>query len=458
MTAAVECHLVDHYAEALEELQAFCRIPSVSTDQTYKAAIRDAAEFVLGALRRSGLSKVELIETAGHPAVYAEGPFVPGAPTVLVYGHYDVQPPDPVDKWYSPPFEPTVRDDRLYARGVSDDKGPLLIPVLVARAYAATGTPLPVNLKFLIEGEEETGSPHLESMVAANAEKLRCDLVVSADGAMWRPDLPSVTVASRGLVALDVVLHGAGKDLHSGRHGGSAPNAVQALVRMLATLHDAEGNVCVDGFADTALPADPAIEQAIRAVDFDAGRYFDEIGATRPDPLPSGETMLTRQWLVPTLEFNGVSGGYSGPGTKTVIPAVASAKITCRLVRGQRPDRVFEAIAAHLEKVTPSGCRLKIIDHGPGTEAFTIDPELPALSIAQDVLEDLFGTRPIRVAMGATIPIGSVFGKHLGVGMVFFSFSTSDEDYHAPNEFMRLSNFRLGMTAWVRLLDRLGAR
>ena len=243
-----------------------------------------------------------------------------------------------------------------------------------------------------------------------------------------------------------------------GAFSGSAPNAVQALVRMLATLHDAEGNVCVDGFADTALPADPAIEQAIRAVDFDAGRYFDEIGATRPDPLPSGETMLTRQWLVPTLEFNGVSGGYSGPGTKTVIPAVASAKIPCRLVRGQRPDRVFEAIAAHLEKVTPSGCRLKIIDHGPGTEAFTIDPELPALSIAQDVLEDLFGTRPIRVAMGATIPIGSVFGKHLGVGMVFFSFSTSDEDYHAPNEFMRLSNFRLGMTAWVRLLDRLGAR
>jgi acetylornithine deacetylase/succinyl-diaminopimelate desuccinylase-like protein len=458
VTTAVERHLVDHYADALEELRAFCRIPSVSTDQTYKAAIRDAAEFVQDALRRSGLPKVELIETAGHPAVYAEGPFVSGAPTVLVYGHYDVQPPDPVDKWHSPPFEPAVRNDRLYARGVSDDKGPLLIPVLVARAYAATGTSLPVNLKFLIEGEEETGSPHLEPMVAANAEKLRCDLVVSADGAMWRPDLPSVTVASRGLVALDVVLHGAGKDLHSGRHGGSAPNAVQALVRMLATLHDAEGAVCVDGFADTALPADPAIEQAIRAVDFDAGRYFDDIGAARPDPLPSGEAVLTRQWLVPTLEFNGVSGGYSGPGTKTVIPAVASAKITCRLVRGQSPDRVFEAIAAHLEKATPSGYRLEIIDHGPGTEAFAIDPELPALSIAQDVLEDLFGARPMRVAMGATIPIGAVFGRHLGVGMVFFSFSTSDEDYHAPNEFMRLSNFRLGMKAWVRLLERLGAR
>lgn len=458
MTAAVERHLVDRYTDALEELQAFCRIPSISTDLTYKAAIRDAAEFVQDALRRSGLPKVELIETQGHPAIFAEGSVVPDAPTVLIYGHYDVQPPDPVDKWQSPPFEPAVRDDRLYARGVSDDKGPLLIPILVARAYAATGTALPVNLKFLIEGEEETGSPHLEAMVAANAEKLRCDLVVSADGAMWRPDLPSVTVASRGLVALDVVLHGAGKDLHSGRHGGSAPNAVRALIRMLATLHDAEGNVRVDGFADAVLPADPAIRRAIHAVDFDAGRYFDEIGAPRPDPLPRGEAVLTRQWLVPTLEFNGVSGGYAGPGTKTVIPAVASAKITCRLVRGQNPDGVFEAIAVHLKKATPSGYRLEIIDHRPGTEAFAIDPELPALAIAQDVLEELLGARPIRVAMGATIPIGSVFDRHLGVGMVFFSFSTSDEDYHAPNEFMRLSNFRLGMIAWVRLLARLGAR
>jgi acetylornithine deacetylase/succinyl-diaminopimelate desuccinylase-like protein len=458
MTAAVERYLADRYTDALEELQAFCRIPSVSTDPAYKAAIRSAAEFVQDALRRSGLPKVELIETPGHPAVFAEGPSMPGAPTVLIYGHYDVQPPDPVDKWHSPPFEPTVRDDRLYARGVSDDKGPLLIPILVVRAFAAAGTPLPLNLKFLVEGEEETGSPHLEQMVAANAEKLRCDLVVSADGAMWRPDLPSVTVASRGLVALDIVLHGAGKDLHSGRHGGSAPNAVRALIHMLATLHDAEGNVRVDGFADTALPADPAIEEAIRAVDFDTGRYFDEMGATRPDPLPSGEAILTRQWLVPTLEFNGVSGGYAGPGTKTVIPAVASAKITCRLVRGQNPDRVFEATAAHLEKATPSGYRLEIIDHRPGTEAFAIDPDLPALSIAQDVLEDLFGARPVRVAMGATIPIGTVFGRHLGAGMVFFSFSTSDEDYHAPNEFMRLGNFRLGMTAWVRLLDRLGSQ
>ena len=455
MTAAVEAHLAAHTEDAVGELQALCRLPSVSTDPAYKAGIRAAADFMADALRRSGFPTVELIETAGHPLILAEAPHQLGAPTILVYGHYDVQPPDPLDKWQSPPFEPAIRDDRLYARGVSDDKGPLLIPILVARAYAEIAGGLPLNVKFLIEGEEESGSPHFEPTVAALKDRLRCDLVVSADGAMWRADLPSVTVASRGLVALDVVLHGAGKDLHSGRHGGSAPNPIQALTRMLASLHDAEGNVTVPGFAESALPPDPAVGEAIRAVNFDAGRYYDEIGAMRPSPLPSGEELLTRQWLVPTLEFNGVAGGYAGPGTKTVIPATATAKITCRLVRGQDPDAVFEAIVAQLRRVTPSGYRLEIVDHRPGTTAFALDPDLPGLRIAEDVLEELLGARPLRVAMGATIPIGAVFEKHLGVGTIFFSFSTSDEDYHAPNEFLRLSNFRLGMTAWSRLFERL---
>jgi acetylornithine deacetylase/succinyl-diaminopimelate desuccinylase-like protein len=224
---------------------------------------------------------------------------------------------------------------------------------------------------------------------------------------------------------------------------------------MLATLHDAEGNVLVDGFTFTALAPDPAIGEAIRAAHFDAARYFDEIGAERPDPLPSGEDLLTRQWLIPTLEFNGISGGYSGPGSKTVIPCVASAKITCRLVRGQEPDAVREAIAIHLGRALPSGYRLEIHNHGPGTVAFGLDPDLPALAIAEDVLEPLLGARPLRVAMGATIPICSIFEKHLRAGTIFFSFSTSDEDYHAPNEFLRLANFRLGMTAWTRLLERL---
>jgi acetylornithine deacetylase/succinyl-diaminopimelate desuccinylase-like protein len=455
VSAQVEAYLADHFDEAVAELEAFCRLPSVSTDPAYKSSILAAAEFMASALRRSGFPLAETIETAGHPLILAESPAVAGAPTVLIYGHYDVQPPDPLDKWQSPPFEPTIRNDRLYARGVSDDKGPLLIAILVARAMATLEGGLPLNVKFLIEGEEESGSPHFEETVARLKRRLACDLVVSADGAMWRADLPSVTVASRGLVALDVVLHGAGKDLHSGRHGGSAPNAVRALVRMLAGLHDAEGEVVVPGFADDILPPDPAIAEAIATVAFDAGRYFDEIGAAPPTPLPSGNELLTRQWLVPTLEFNGIAGGYAGPGTKTVIPAVASVKITCRLVRGQDPDAVYDAIVAHLEQATPSGYRLEIIDHRPGNEAFSLDADLPGLKVAEGILGELLGDVPLRVAMGATIPIGGVFKKHLGVGTIFFSFSTSDEDYHAPNEFLRLSSFRLGMTAWTRLFERL---
>lgn len=457
MSAAVEAYLAAHADEAVAELEALCRLPSVSTDPAFKPGILAAAEFMADALRRSGMPMVELVPTEGHPLIFAESAKIAGAPTILIYGHYDVQPPDPLDKWQTPPFEPTIRNDRLYARGVSDDKGPLLIPILVVRAINALEGRLPLNVKFLIEGEEESGSPHFEPTVERLKDRLRCDLVVSADGAMWRADLPSVTVASRGLVALDVVLHGSGKDLHSGRHGGSAPNAVRALTHLLASLHDDGGNVVVKGFAESALPPDPAIGEAIRAVNFDAGQYFDEIGAARPSPLPSGEELLTRQWLVPTLEFNGISGGYAGPGTKTVIPATASAKITCRLVRGQDPDAVFEAIVAHLRAGTPSGYRLEIIDHRPGNSAFSLDPELRGLKVAEGVLAELLGAKPLRVAMGATIPIGGVFEKHLGVGTIFFSFSTSDEDYHAPNEFLRLSNFRLGMTAWTRLLERLAA-
>jgi acetylornithine deacetylase/succinyl-diaminopimelate desuccinylase-like protein len=362
-----------------------------------------------------------------------------------------------LDKWRSPPFEPEVRDDRLYARGVSDDKGPLLIPILVARAFRETAGKLPVNLKVLIEGEEESGSPHLDGTVARLKDRLACDFVVSADGAMWRADLPSMTVASRGMSALEVFVEGAGKDLHSGRHGGTGPNPIRALVRMLATLHDDAGNVTVQGFADSALPPDPAIGAAIRTVGFDVGAYFDGIGAARPDPLPSGEAFLTRQWLIPTLEFNGISGGYQGAGTKTVIPSAASAKITCRLVAGQDPSKVAEAITRHLERALPSGYRLTVRRHGPGSSAFALDPELPALKLAEAILGELLGAPPLRVAMGATIPIGDVFARHLGASIVFFSFSTSDEDYHAPNEFMRLSSFRTGLIAWARLFERLGA-
>lgn len=454
--SAVEAYLATHAGEALEGLKAFCRIPSVSTDPAYRDGVRAAAQFVSDRLTRAGFQQVEIVETGGHPAVLGEILSDPALPTILVYGHYDVQPPDPVEKWATPPFEPTVRHGRLYARGVSDDKGPMLIPILVAEAFVNTAGRLPVNIKMLVEGEEESGSPHFAPLVERLRARLACDLVISADGAMWRADRPSITVASRGLTALDVTLTGAAKDLHSGRHGGSAPNAIRALARLLATLHDGDGNVTVAGFHDGIVAPDPAILDAIDEAAFDTSAYFKEIGAPPPDPMPSGRQLLTRQWLQPTLELNGIFGGYSGPGTKTVIASSAGAKITCRLVAGQDPEKVAEAIERHLHALTPTGYSLDVKRHGPGSKAFSVDPALPALAIAETLLGEMLGAKALRVAMGATIPIGAVFQDHLGAGTIFFSFSTSDEDYHAPNEFFRLENFSIGQIAWARLLDRLG--
>jgi acetylornithine deacetylase/succinyl-diaminopimelate desuccinylase-like protein len=451
----VEKLLVENEAGFIEELKAFCRIPSVSADPAYREDVMQAARFVAGRLQQAGFESVSIIPTGGHPVVTAELCRMPGAPTVLVYGHYDVQPPDPLERWTSPPFEPTVRDGRLYARGSADDKGPLLIPILAAEAWLKQCGSLPINLKFLIEGEEESGSPHFSGVVAALRDSLACDLVVSADGAMWRADLPSVTVASRGLAALDVVVHGAAKDLHSGRHGGSAPNPIQVLAGLLASLHDEDGTVAVADFHAGVIEPDPAILDAIDAVAFDPGTYFAGIGASLPEPLPSGRRLLVRQWLEPTLEFNGIHGGYAGAGTKTVIPSQAQAKITCRLVAGQDPTAVKDAIARHLKQRLPSGYRLEIVDHGPGSRAFALDRNHPALQMTEDILGELLGRRPLRVAMGATIPIGAVFQSELNVATVFFSFATADEDYHAPNEFFRLANFRVGLIAWARLFDRL---
>jgi acetylornithine deacetylase/succinyl-diaminopimelate desuccinylase-like protein len=443
----------------LPELVELCRIPSVSTDPAYAPHMRRAAAWVADRLKRAGLERVEIAETGGHPAVLAEWLHAEGAPTVLVYGHYDVQPPDPLDGWLSPPFEPTVRDGRLYARGAADDKGPVLVPILVAEAFLRAEGRLPVNLKLLIEGEEEVGSKHLGAFVAANAERLAADTIVSADGAMWRVDLPTVTVASRGICALEVTVRGAAKDLHSGRHGGSAPNPLHALATLVASLHDAEGRVTVSGFRDGVRDADPALRDAIRALNFDVDAYYAGIGAQRPAWITDGATLLERQWLEPTLDVNGLWGGYEGPGTKTVIPAAAHAKITCRLVPGQDPARVAEAIADHLRHRCPSGCTVEVVvDGAHAARAYAIDPANPTLAAAERVLEHLYGRPPLRVAMGATLPIAELFQRVLGLDTVFFSFATADEDYHAPNEFFRLNRFRDGLAGWCELLRLLGRR
>jgi acetylornithine deacetylase/succinyl-diaminopimelate desuccinylase-like protein len=444
-----------HRDEILAELVAFARIPSVSTDPAYVAHIAAAAEWVAERMRRAGMNDVRINPTEGHPIVTGSWLSAPGAPTILVYGHYDVQPPDPLPKWKSPPFEPEVRDGRLYARGVSDDKGPMLIPLKVAEAFMKTKGRLPINLKLVIEGEEERGSAHLGAFVQAHAAELAADFVLSADGAMWRPDEPSITVASRGIAALEFTVTGAAKDLHSGRHGGSVANPLHAIARLVASLHDDAGRVAVAGFYDDVRPVSEAARQAIAALPLSEPAYYAAIGAA-PGGGEAGLGLLERQWLRPTLELNGLYGGYQGPGTKTVIPGTAGAKITCRLVPDQDPDAIVAALARHLQAHCPPGVSLEIAPSGHGSRAYAVPDHHPGLALAERVLGEIYPKPAIRVRMGATIPIGLIFREALAAETVFFSFSTADEDYHAPDEFFRLQRLDDGLKAWIRYWELLG--
>jgi acetylornithine deacetylase/succinyl-diaminopimelate desuccinylase-like protein len=454
--AKVLAHLEANHERALDELIEFAAIPSVSTDPAHATDMAAAAQWVAGALTSAGPFTVRTIATPGNPVVYAEWLGAPGKPTVLVYGHYDVQPPDPLEKWQTPPFVPTVRDGRLYARGVSDDKGPMLIPIKVAQSFFATRSELPINIKFMLEGEEEIGSPSLDGFIQEHKALLAADFVLSADGAMWRIDEPSLTVASRGLAGLELTLTGPSKDLHSGRHGGGVANPLHAMAQLIATLHEPNGRVAVAGFYDTVRELSAAERAEIAALPFDEKKYLAQVGALAPFGEP-GYTTLERQWTRPTLELNGMWGGYEGPGSKTVIPAEAHAKITCRLVPDQDPDAVVALVVRHLEAHAPPATRLTIAPGDHGARAYRIPADHFALRAADAALTAVYGVHPLRVSMGGTVPISELFKRHMGIDTVFFSFSTADEDYHSPNEFFRVHRLHEGLEAWARVWEILGA-
>jgi acetylornithine deacetylase/succinyl-diaminopimelate desuccinylase-like protein len=444
-----------NHDRALSQLIEFASIPSVSTDPAYATDVHAAAAWVAARVASSGPFTVRTLTTAGNPVVYAEWLGALGGPTVLVYGHYDVQPPDPLEKWVTPPWTPTIRDGRLYARGVSDDKGPMLIPILVAESFFRVDGGLPVNVKCLFEGEEEIGSPSLDAFIRDNAELLACDVVLSADGAMWRIDEPSLTVASRGLAGLELTLTAAAKDLHSGRHGGAVANPLHAMARLIASLHDPEGRVAVAGFYDRVRELTSAERAEIAALPFDERAYLAQLGAPAAFGEP-GYTTLERLWTRPTLEVNGMWGGYQGPGSKTVIPSEAHAKITCRLVPDQDPDDVVGLVSRHLESHVPTGTRLLVRPGDHGARPGCIDADHFALRAAGAALQAVYGVRPLVVRMGGTVPISELFQRHMELDTVFFSFSTADEDYHAPNEFFRVHRLHEGLEAWARLWEILG--
>ena len=439
----------------LGELVEFASIPSISTDPAHSADMLAAAAWVANKLSAAGPISVRTITTPGNPIVYGEWLGAPGKLTVLIYGHYDVQPPDPLEKWTSAPFTPTVRDGRLYARGVSDDKGPMLIPIKVAEAFFATEGTLPVNVKFMFEGEEEIGSQNLESFIAQHTELLAADFVLSADGAMWRINEPSLTVAGRGLAGLEFTVTASRKDLHSGRHGGGVANPLHAIARLVASLHDDHGRIAVEGFYDSVRELTAAERTAIAALPFDEQAYLTQVGA--PDVFGErGYSTLERQWTRPTIEVNGMWGGYEGPGQKTVIPSEAHAKITCRLVPDQSPRDVIAAVTRHLESRVPAGTTLTVSADDHGAWPAHIDGNHFALAAANEALHAVYGVHPLVVRMGGTVPISELFQRHMQLDTVFFRFSTADEDYHAPDEFFRVHRLHEGLEAWARIWRILG--
>jgi acetylornithine deacetylase/succinyl-diaminopimelate desuccinylase-like protein len=453
--AAVLAQLRADHQRIFSQLVEFASIPSVSTDPAHAADIDRAARWVAARMAAAGPFAVRTLATGGNPVVYGEWLGAAGKPTMLVYGHYDVQPPDPLEKWASPPWTPTVRDGRLYARGVSDDKGPMLIPIAVAEAFFATAGRLPVNIKFMFEGEEEIGSRHLDAFVNDHKPLLAADAVISADGAMWRVDEPSLTVASRGLCGLEITLTAASKDLHSGRHGGGVANPLHAIAALIASLHDRGGRVAVAGFYDEVRELSGEERAALAALPYDERAYLAQVGAPSAFGEP-GYTTLERQWTRPTLEVNGLWGGYQGPGQKTVIPGEAHAKITCRLVPDQDPEQIAAKVRRHLEAHVPAGTRLSLSVPDHGSRAAHIPIDHFALKAADAALQATYGVRPLVVRMGGTVPIAELFQRHLGLDTVFFSFSTADEDFHAPNEFFRVHRLHEGLEAWARYWTILG--
>jgi acetylornithine deacetylase/succinyl-diaminopimelate desuccinylase-like protein len=432
----------------LAELAEFIAVPSVSRDAD-RDTMLTAANWLARQLSFAGGRVVETGSAAspGHPAVRADWLGAPDAPTILVYGHYDVQPTGSTDEWRTPPFELTIDGDVIRGRGVTDDKGPLYLVVKTAQAFAAQEGGLPLNVKFLFEGEEEIGSPHLPEFIAANAGELAADLVISADGGMWRPTEPSLTLASKGLVSLDIVVEGATSDLHSGRYGGVVANPLHALCDIVASLHDRDGAVAVPGFYDGIPELTMERRAEIAKVPFEVTALLSELGLTQDRGEP-GYSVLERLWERPTLEVNGIHSG----GKYTVIPHVATANVSCRLVPGQDPDHVLEAIARHLRAQPAGGVAVSVRPDEARVPAYTIPASHPAIGAASMALQAVYPDQPVLLTcMGGTLPATSVFERLLGAKTLFFSFSIADERLHAPNEFFRIRRLREGMRAWEQL-------
>ncbi len=437
-----------------DDLLSLLRIPSISTDPARAADVRATAEWVAERMRAAGLEGVRLLETAGHPAVYGQWLGAPDGPTLLFYGHYDVQPPDPLDEWVSPPFEPTLREGRLYARGADDMKGNLLLPIVACEAWLRTGGTLPVNVKFVFEGEEEIGSPHFGDLLAEHQALLACDRAICTDGGQLAEDQPTVGVGTRGIAAAEIHVRTANTDLHSGLAGGLAPNPIHVLANLLATMISADGRNTVDGFYDEVIPPSAEERAAIAAVPDDSSLLQDRSGL-RGLVGEAGYTAMERNSARPTLEVNGIWGGYQGAGTKTVIPAEAHAKITCRLVPDQEPAGVIEHLREHVARHAPAFAEATVVTLPGSSDPFLVPGDEPTLLAAEHVREGLYGRAPYRTRSGGSVGALPLLRRYLGVSAVTIGFGLAAGGAHAPNEFLPLDLWRRGQRVYAMLLDAL---
>jgi acetylornithine deacetylase/succinyl-diaminopimelate desuccinylase-like protein len=457
LTTRFEEYLVERRNSNLDQLKDLLTLPSISALSEHKQDVHRTAEWIASSLEEMGMEKVQIMPTKGHPVVYGEWMKAKGKPTILIYGHYDVQPVDPLHLWETPPFQPDIRDNKLYARGASDDKGQTFMHIKALEALLKTNNTLPLNFKFCIEGEEEIGSPNLDHFVEENKELLSADVLVISDTPMLEKGKPAICYGLRGLCGLQIDVKGAKGDLHSGLFGGAVQNPIHALVSLLESMRNIDGEIIVEGFYDQVLPMTEDERKEYQELNYDEEKVRDELQV----PALFGEkgySFLERTWVRPTLEVNGIYGGFQGEGIKTVLPSEAHAKITCRLVPNQDPAEIARLIEEHIKQHTPQGVKVStsLFDQG---KPFLTPYNHPAIQAAGRAFEKAYGVAPAFTRMGGSIPVVETFNSVLNIPVVLMGFGLPDENFHAPNEHFHLENFDKGLVTlchyWLELEEVL---
>ena len=455
MSSSAVAYAHQNYPRFLNELKDLLRIPSISTLPEHKGDCRYAAEVLAAELKRIGMENVRLIETEGHPLVYADWLHAAGKPTGLCYGHYDVQPTDPLDEWLSPPFEPTERNGNIYARGAVDDKGQVWAQIKALESLLAANKTLPLNVRVLLEGEEEVGGEGIAKFVASKPPDLKADFALVSDTELFAPGLPTLCVGLRGMIYTELEVRGAKTDLHSGMYGGAAPNPFVSLAQMIAKLKDENGHILIPGFYDGIIPPSPEELAAWKSLPFDEEHYRKTEVGSKVLVGEAGYSVMERTWARPTLDVHGIPGGFTGAGAKTVIPAKAVAKISMRLVPGMTPAKAFALYKAYVEKIAPAGVDIdvRLIHAG---DPCLIPVNNRYVQAATKALHEVWGKDTVFIRSGGSIPIVGDFDRHLGVPSVMMGFGLPDDNIHAPNEKFHLKNFELGIESIVRFMEESG--